>query len=461
MALTGISSLSAQNTTQPNPKSFLLERYLIDPVNKTVSDYQYYEEEKWLEGERLHISGFKSVVDTLIDFNTTCLYVTDRQFVFKEYYNPALDTIPNLRRTHVDTKEYQYVHGFYEKDNQYFSLVNKDFRPLEVPEGVDIGRLIPVVEVGRVSYRYFYDDKSLYYHDNSGSKERFVKIASAENGKAYITPFFCVYDGVAYNNAERIGDISQLKAIDVHLDGRDMYFTDGNAIFDTHCVKRLEIPGFDKWVQLTAGAHARIENNCVYLAVMKNPIEPVTDNSGTRYAITLFASPDGGFFAIDRLMRYEPYTYDKVYIFNSDMGDYEELDTTEYALSMLSGYYVYRDKSYINGIPLENDFDMPNLRTFNRGWICDGKYLTHKDCQTWSGEGLRQKIVFNPCIPVADIDRLQFVHDELLVDGINFYHFDGRGIKVIPIEELGIKVEINLSNYAYKLLGKNILFESN
>ena len=115
----------------------------------------------------------------------------------------------------------------------------------------------------------------------------------------------------------------------------------------------------------------------------------------------------------------------------------------------IDAYYKEDNSSSTNA----NDINLPGFKELGMDWLCDGKYLTHKDCLNPDEDNLLSNTTPDSYVPVADISKLQFVKNifssKLLVDGVNFYLLDGSRIMVISIEDLWFEVEIMASDYIY------------
>lgn len=417
-----------------NP-SFMLESYLIDTLNKAIGYEEYWEE----DDGHTHAWGTRYVVDTLIKFETTCLYVFEDHVFFKEQGKSI--QISSRNATNMKEMEgFKMMNGFYEKDSLFYYLTYTDsLKELEVPDDVDIARLIPLERwpYWNANGDYFYDDKGLYFVERQHNK-RVVKIASGKNCRPVMRNDFCEYNGDAFQNAHKIGKRNRLTEIDLFRDCRYTYVTDGQTVFPgKRFADKRKIPGLDKWIQLTTGENLMVKDGNVYLE------DEMTNKE------VLFATPEG-FRIVDEFLREKPLKINQVLIYNK--GKYEPLDKKRYRL-YAKAFYEYRDQFYFKSIQIENDFDMTNLKFLedikggSTGWLSDGKLLTHLDCLLENtGEG-NQRRKFD-CVPVADIDQLKF-SQQLLTDGINFYQLRERKIEVIPIEKLGFKVELHLSESAY------------
>lgn len=424
----------------PVRSSFILGQFLIDTANKTVSIQEYWEKDEFICGERLHSWGIDYVVDSLINFATTCLYITEDQITFKEYYRPP--QVQDIHKASPDEIEgYKLINSFYEKEGRFFYLIGPNrLKELDIQEGIDFAQL---TRLDKKPYRhehgyYYYDNQGLYFLEDYYDK-RIFKVASAKNCIPVIKSNYCEYNGEAFQNAQKIADTSQLTEIDMFHDGQYMYVTDGKTVFYTQYTDRKEIPDIDKWIQLTAGENLTMKDSSVYLE------HEITANK------VLFATPEG-FRIVDKYLMQNPIKVNQVFIKFADK--YEPLEIEKYKL-FIKSFYEYKDQFFFNGISISNTLDMPKLKYLkdkygnNSAWLSDGKSLTHCNClMKNTNKVTTHEATFN-CVPVADIYQLKPVNEKILIDNINFYLLTGHKIEVIPINSLGFQVDINLSTFAY------------
>lgn len=434
-------SLAKKNSSLTTVKPILLGRYLIDPGNKTVSIEVYQE---WDEPNGIHAWGTSNMIIEEIDFETTCLYVTDSLFRFKEeHYNLPQLTFVDAYRKPQDISEFKSVStNIYEKDNIYYFSLDYGSRFYELRK-LAVESSIHIDSLTFAGQNFYYDNQGLYYvgpGDDGGL--RLFTVTNGKNCHPIIKRTHCEYNGAAFGaGGEKINaSLSKLYEIDINRDGRRIYLTDGDSIFRTRNNSiTSRAPGLKKWKQLTIGQKLDVEDNCVDLSVS------LKGTSGD----VLFFSPKEGFFTTNFPVFNEKVYYKKVIIFNYDKNDYEEIDVSRFELGV-KDFFIYRDKLHYMGIPIANGLNAAKLRYIgNTEWLSDGKSLIHLQAKKSMHKDGIKKFSFEPEVLVPNMKELKVVSETLLVDDVNFYQLNDQEIEIIPIESLGVQVEIGLSNRAW------------
>ncbi|MDH6308576.1 hypothetical protein M2451_000887 [Dysgonomonas sp. PFB1-18] len=421
-----------------NENAIYLGHYIIDTTKKTVG---------WINKEHINGThmGYKVglTIDTLIKPQTTCLYITNNQLVFKEHYVPETTQTPGA---YYEIEGYSYNKGLYKRNGKYYHL--KGISPttlaeIKIPKGINFDRLTYVEGNPYYGYGYLYDETGLYYLDVFNTKE-ISKLAFAKNCRPVMRKFYCEYNGEAFQGGKKIGRIDQFTEIDMRRDGETTFFTDGRTVFSSDYAHHRKLPGMDKWIQLTDGNYMVKENNCVYFPFFKEH-----NRNNLIYYNVLFATPDS-LVLVDCYLQKEIRKIDSVFIKQGD--NYERLDIAEYKLSA-NNFYTYRNKNYYGIHQIKNDFDMPNLKwlkgLYGRtdGWLSDGKVLTHYDLFNLNKEDFTD-IGFT-YVPLADDRNLKAITENILFDGINFYELSNGSIEVIPVKNFWFAVEVISAVSAY------------
>ena len=436
-------------------KPVLLLRYLIDPINKTVSRQEYWEKD---EPNGIHSWGYSFPIDTAINFETTCLYVMDNYIEFKEHHKPKLPRFVDIWNKPLDISLFNYTYDhIYEKGGIYYfpdDDANFQFGYIQLRK-VFVENGISLQGLNYVGKRFFYDNNGLYHLNNDETGEfRLITISKAKNRHPVLKKTYCEYNGEAftldYDNPMKINtDLVKLYEIDVNRNDSWPFLTDGTTVFKysmSERLKEIKVPGLSSWKQLSTGQFLKEENNCITLS-------PLFESPTTYIYDKLFFSPDEGFFTVDFFSFEKKAHFDKVIIYNYDKGAYEDIDINQFELLIID-FFTYKGKLYYKGIPVENDLNSEKLQYLQRiwgsaDWLSDGSQLFHIYGREETGKDLGKKISFATVL-VDDIRQLKVVTGELLVDNVNFYQFNGREIEVIPIKSLGVDVIKDLSIYAWQ-----------
>ena len=426
-----------------HPHSIKLGNLIINTAYKTVSVPHYWEKDEIVHGRQLHSWGTNYEVDTLINPQTTCLYLLNNQLVFKEYYIPVQEQT-KTNSNHYEIEGYNYIKGLYEKEGKFYHLIGiqpTKFVEFEIPKNIDLTKLT-YIEGNPYGdrYGYLYDETGLYFL-NLFTPRGLSKLAFAKNKQPVMRKFYCEYDGDAFQDGKKIARIDQLTEIDMKRNGETICLTDGKAVFNTYYIQHRELPGMDKWIQITDGNAMVVENNCVYFPPSK---EHNNNNMAVFYNV-LFTSPDS-FVLVDCYLQKELRKIDNVFIKQGDR--YEPLDMAKYKL-YANGFYAYRDTIYYGSSQIKNNFDMPNLKWLKGtdGWLSDGALLTHRNLLYANKENIIE--AESACVPLADAKNLKVVTGKLLFDGINFYQFSNGSIEIIPVKIFWFDIEVISAVSAY------------
>ena len=474
-------------------KPVLLQGYLIDPVNKTVSRQGYWERD---EPNDKHAFGYDYTIDTTINFETTCLYVRDNYIEFKEHYKPPAESrFVDIWNKPMDISTFKRISDyFYEKDSIYYFVDDAGWR-LQLRK-VFVKSGINLQDLNYVGQNFLYDSKGLYYVkvDKNGEL-RLITVSKAKNCRPIIRQTYIEYNGEAFLTTLDYEDESPYKintdATKLYeFDGNgNPYLTDGNTVFmpsyditvweggveyskmnvlsngetvylaDDGTVlnppkyipvrhEEKKVPGLNTWKKISTGQGLKVENNCITLP-------PFRENSDTTIYDPLYFSPKEGFFTVDfsspKTAFEKKAHYNKIIIYNYDKRAYEEIDVNQFELHV-KDFYTYKGRLYYQNVPVENDLDGKKLQYLQKiwgpdQWLSDGKQLFHIYGIEETGKDMDKKISF-ATVSVANIQQLKVVSEKLLVDDVNFYQFNGREIEIIPIESLGVEVKFDLSTYA-------------
>lgn len=146
--------------------------------------------------------------------------------------------------------------------------------------------------------------------------------------------------------------------------------------------------------------------------------------------------------------------FDKVFIFNFDIKEYEELDPTQFRY-LYENFWIYKNRLYMYssgvGLPIKELMDNTNLYPIKHH---DKKtnFLINKNSLVYIGkfggtstlgEGLNTVQVFgNRIISNVDFSSLKVITADVLKDDENIYIGKYDGISIIPIKSLGLNINI-------------------
>ena len=262
------------DTPTPSSEAILFQGYVIDKVNKIIGHYEYWEQD---EPNGIHSWGESFVIDTAINFKTSCLYVMDNYIGFKEYYKPEHPIFIELFGESFDNQKFNCINDYiYEQNNTYYFLCiphynneNRYLREIIIEKGINAYNLTfvrtrsmllyddkgvycvkndeefyprfitTISNIGGLTYAgqdFFYNDKGLYRVKSDENGElRLITISKAKNCIPIVRKTYCEYNGEAFNledDTKRINaDISKLYEIDVYRYGNNLFLTDGSTVY--------------------------------------------------------------------------------------------------------------------------------------------------------------------------------------------------------------------------------------
>lgn len=436
------SPMNKQNSAYSD-SSFIFDRYLIDPINKTISIKSHWEKDEMVNGRMIHSWGDSWELDRTINFDSTSLYINDDYIAFKEHYIKPKKVKRRSQVNPITIDGYKYVNSLYKKDGKFYWYISSDdIREIEIPQDIDFENLTPMTYSENMHGFYLYDDKGLYFMREYPTKS-IKKIASAKNKVPIIHTNYCEFDGNVYQNEDLIDQINKLTIFDVSGDGSMLYVTDGKKILTSAYIHEpIPFVGMDKWTQITRDMPIIIDEGNVYLPSFKQK-DPLNFH-------LLFDTPTG-FVALSKFLKEAPIPLKEIFIVHE--GKYEPLDIKQYQLHH-NGFYTYKGNLYRNGMLIENDFDGSKIRGIRgiKDCFCDGKQLAYQSAVNQKTGRIEFKTV-----PIADINNLRVVHQKLLTDGINFYQIGNDSIEVTPLTKFPFNVVIDLSTPAYSIAENSIL----
>lgn len=146
--------------------------------------------------------------------------------------------------------------------------------------------------------------------------------------------------------------------------------------------------------------------------------------------------------------------FSKVFIFNFDIKEYEELDTKQYRY-LSENFWIYKNRLYMYssgiGLPIKELMDTTNLHLIKHH-NKKTNFLTNNNLLIYMGkfggistlgEGVNKvQILGNRIISDVDFSSLEVITADVLKDHENIYIGNHNGISVIPIKSLGLNIKI-------------------
>lgn len=468
--------------------------YVLDSLKLT--DKKYYQ----LGGYRIY-PGEKTVlvysdnyspcyIDTLINFDSTALVFYGNKLDFKEHLDSLID-YNTLKVLHYEIgKEYYYPSVCKDKNYIYIDLqekedisgyknlndciyLNNDNEIFYLTKSGDLGKMDIHNEKPYLTDLEYLSDGCFYNKDGLFELQRQynyedernvwftvpVKVKSSNGRKIIpdIKRFYFTYGNDVYLRGNNTGRCRQefqkldLDAIHVKqfmLSEFDCSFilTDGKKsyIYPEKIRNKINTGSIARWIQLSDdNIRFRYEKktNTLYYALNKNSESgQFTSMHGALFHI------DGNFWIISMSGKEEGkgnmFSLDKVMI-NAGNG-YEELDINNYRY-ISDDLYIYKGILYGNlcqTIDSYKELDLPNLKPLKHNdvsscYYTDNKLLFYHN-PGYERQRAQDGTIYPHIVENVDFSSLKVVTERMLIDKNNIYN----GAIVIPIDSLGVKVEV-------------------
>jgi len=473
-----VKTVNEQIVTEEKDTTYLLSGYLINPIKKQVSLYEMTSGSMPGGG---HWDGYHYVPDSIINYDSTTLYIIGNQIFFKEqvkffpelnfnslriiytdlngdflcrdknylYKNAVCTVIDNdhlyLNNCEtIDLSDYKTINNYiYQKGKDLYFLA-KHFE-LEKIEGVTID----IQTIKHLKDNYFADKNGLYllggysYSEDNTScgYDKSVQLEKS-NGKT-ITPIvelnYLIYGNKVYSPEQYTTHIplplnpGKIKELEIGFlaDDKRMFTLGSGGYYPYN-----KVDSSDFWNKNV--------NQWQVIAVDEYFDEGVENNR------TLVKTPNGFYTFLGTL----PHTVEKigkVFIFNFDTKEYEELDASHYRY-ISNRFRIYKNRIYdYDGVPITNPIDAENLHFITHhgkrtNYMTDGKLLIYARAgvATVEGEGSNKTraLLDKQIISGVDFSTLKVITQDILIDNENIYNGNFDGIGIIPIKALKFNVKI-------------------
>ena len=420
-----------------------------------------------------------SDIDGYIDF-----FACDKNHLYKNAIGTPADDIRYMKplRT-INLSDYKMINDrIYQKGRDlYFLAMDTDLMQFELEKIENVTLHTPTLK--HLTKRYVADKNGLYLlngywfwvsEDDYDGYYTSIQLEKS-NGKTItpvLNPNYFIYGNKVYSthsnyekalplNAEKIKELIVDDFYQVYLlaDDNHVFKAEGYGGYDTD--SNLDKSEFfsknvNQWQVISVNEYFVKEQNFVmidgitlYLPSAIKRFEGSSHNDeGMENNRTLVKTPNG-FYSFLGTFAHTVEKIGKVFIFNFDTKEYEELDASQYRY--VSRYFrIYKNRVYgSDDLPIKEPIDAENLHFITHhgkrtNYMTDGKLLIYKwGSGITEGEGINKMQILGEqhAISGVDFSTLKVITEDILIDKNNIYNGDG-GIGIIPIKALNLDVKI-------------------
>lgn len=405
------------------------------------------QQSKW---ESISLSGYKTINDFVYQKDND-LYFLSQDFELKKIENLKLDvsTLVKVMGNYFTDKNGLYLLGGYS---------TQEFKAEKT-------------ETGLVIYRKEWES---FFHNESIQLEK-------QNKRKQIKPIiktdYFIYNGKVYSprslNSHLPLPLNSKEMVELEIKNSSYADYTTNFLADNeHTLVMTNKNGCYGTLEARYGNQWFVEND--FFEKNVNQWEVIS-----RGDLDIFTGKDGNLYFPNQLKRTnndnyvgivihkqkEFYTFElnenstlkkfsKVFIFNFDIKEYEELDTKQYRY-LSENFWIYKNRlcMYSSGIglPIKELMDTTNLHLIKHhnkktNFLTNNNlliYMSKFGGISTLGEGINKvQILGNRIISDVDFSSLEVITADVLKDHENIYIGNHNGISVIPIKSLGLNIKI-------------------
>lgn len=342
---TGMPKKHLEPTRTTSPPYKLDKWYIFDPDNRAIKRTIAYEKSEFDDKDTALIrrpvrNVWVSEVVPIegLDYDSVMYTVGSHGISYTIYSEEKIKELSSVKKIDPPQKGLKHFRGkfFYKKDGLYYYDNSNGLKKLEDNDGNEI---VPIMKG-----RYFLYGNNVF---SFGSSHRLL--LQPDKIKEFdvkdIEQRFLITDGSHIYDAQK------------HYG----YNASNSESLDTLYFKEFYGKDIEKWQQLTDGFYL-IQGEKDGKTVRYIP-SFVHRFSGTANSEILVKAPDC-FYTFKQSYWDGVTKVDQVYIFNYDLGDYEEIDTKQFRF-IGKGFYVYKKRLYLNGHPVKEEVNTDKLNFIN------------------------------------------------------------------------------------------------